>query len=208
MQTVALPHTLYLVRHGETDWNAEGRLQGGRDIPLNDLGRAQAKEAASRFRDLASSRSHLAPASLTAAEVDYVCSPMGRARETMEIFRNALGFEPDSYRVEETLREITFGEWEGKTWREVRKSDPDRASFRERDKWRYVPPGGESYVMLSERIRPWLSALRRPTIIVSHGGVARAILALTGAARPEDAATMDIWQGKILIITGSKYEWA
>lgn len=197
MQTLALAHKLYLVRHGETDWNVEGRLQGGRDIPLNELGRVQAREAAGRLRDLA----------LGVDDFNYICSPMGRARETMEIFRNALGLQPKTYGVEETLREITFGEWEGMTWREVRKAHPDQATCRERDKWGYVPPGGESYAMLSERIRPWLSRLDRPTLTVSHGGVARAILALTGAARPQDAATTDIWQGKILIISGCRHEW-
>jgi broad specificity phosphatase PhoE len=198
MQILALPHTLYLVRHGETDWNVEGRLQGGRDIPLNDLGRLQAKEAAGRLRDLARTHDNL----------DYVCSPMNRARETMEIFRNGLGLPPQIYRVEETLREITFGEWEGMTWREVRKTAPERAACSERDKWNYVPPGGESYAMLGERIRPWLSTITQPTLTVSHGGVARAILALAGAATPKDAASIDIWQGKILVVTGARYEWA
>lgn len=202
MQTLKLPHTLYLVRHGETDWNVEGRLQGGRDIPLNDVGRLQAKEAASRLRDLA-----LTEHAIASGDFDYVCSPMSRARETMEIFRDTLGLDPQAYHVEESLREITFGAWEGMTWREVRKADPDRASCRERDKWGYVPPGGESYALLSERIRPWLSALDRPTLTVSHGGVARAILALTGAAKPNDAATTDIWQGKILIISDGRHKW-
>jgi broad specificity phosphatase PhoE len=197
MQSLTLPSTLYLVRHGETDWNVEGRLQGGQNIPLNDLGRLQAKEAAGRLRDLG----------VVYDDLDYVCSPMDRARETMEIFRDTIGLVPQRYRVEETLREITFGEWEGMTWREVRKAHPDQAVFRERDKWGYVPPGGESYAMLSERVRPWLSALTRPTLTVSHGGIARAILALTGAAKPRDAATTDIWQGKILVISGSRHEW-
>lgn len=197
MQKLNVPHALYLVRHGETDWNAEGRLQGGRDIPLNDVGRRQAAEAAGRLRDLG----------LPYDSLDYVCSPMSRARETMEILRAALGLRPDAYRVDNLLSEITFGDWEGMTWREVRKADADRARFRERDKWGYVPPNGESYAMLCERIRPWLAGLAGPTLTVSHGGIARAILALTGAARPLDAATMDIWQGKILKIAHSHHEW-
>jgi broad specificity phosphatase PhoE len=197
MQTLTLPCDLYLVRHGETDWNAEGRLQGGQNIPLNDIGRSQAKEAAGRLRDQA----------LNCDILDYVCSPMQRARETMEILRAALGMQPHAYHVETTLSEITFGDWEGMTWREVRKADPDRASCRERDKWSYMPPNGESYAMLCERIRPWLVSLQRPTLAVSHGGIARAILALTAAVRPLDAATTDIWQGKILKIVGSRHEW-
>lgn len=197
MQTLNLPCELYLVRHGETDWNAEGRLQGGRDIPLNDVGRHQAKEAAGRLRNLA----------VTYASLDFVCSPMQRARETMEILRATLGMAPQAYHVERTLSEITFGDWEGMTWREVRKADPARASSRERDKWGFVPPNGESYATLCERIRPWLAGLQRPTVTVSHGGIARATLALTGAVPPLEAANTDIWQGKILKIVGSRHEW-
>ena len=140
-------------------------------------------------------------------DLDFVCSPMSRARETMEIFRTALGLHPHTYRIAESLREITFGDWEGMTWREVRKMDPDRAHFRERDKWGYIPPNGESYGTLSERVRPWLASLSRPTLAVSHGGIARAILALTGALAPQDAATTDIWQGKIIRVSDGRHEW-
>lgn len=197
MNPVSLPFPIYLVRHGETDWNLEGRLQGGRDIPLNDLGRVQAKEAAGRLRNLM----------LPLDEFDFIASPLSRARETMEILRNTLGMNPVCYEIDERLREITFGSWEGLTWREVVKSDPDRAQARKRDKWGYVPPEGESYRMLCERIRPAIGALRGESVIVSHGGVARAVLALTGAADRHEATTMDIWQGRILRVSAGKADW-
>jgi probable phosphoglycerate mutase len=194
---MSLPGRLYLVRHGETDWNREGRLQGGQDIPLNDLGRTQAREAARRLRGLVQGYDGLA----------FVASPMRRARETMELLRDELGLPSADYRVDDRLRELTFGEWEGMTWREVRKADPDRARARTRDKWGYVPPGGESYRMLAERLRPVLAALAPESVVVSHGGVARAILALIGAVDPADAALADIWQGKILVVDGGRAEW-
>lgn len=197
MLPISLPHRLILVRHGETDWNREGRLQGGRDIPLNDLGRRQAAEAAGRLKALE-------PAY---AELDYIGSPMQRARETMDILRRELGLPEGGYVVEDRLRELTFGEWEGFTWRDVRKAEREQAQLRERDKWGFVPPGGESYRMLAERVRPVLEGLRRETVIVSHGGVARAVLALVGAVAPRDAARVDIWQGKLLVVTGDKAEW-
>jgi len=197
MLSISLPHRLILVRHGETDWNREGRLQGGQDIPLNDLGRRQAAEAAGRLKALE-------PAY---AELDYIGSPMQRARETMDILRRELGLPEGGYVVEDRLRELTFGEWEGFTWRDVRKAEREQAQLRERDKWGFVPPGGESYRMLAERVRPVLEGLRRETVIVSHGGVARAVLALVGAVAPRDAARVDIWQGKLLVVTGDKAEW-
>lgn len=197
MVPLSLPHRLILVRHGETDWNREGRLQGGQDIPLNDLGRNQAAEAAGRLKALE-------PAY---ADLDYIGSPMQRARETMDILRRELTLPAGEYRIDDRLRELTFGEWEGFTWRDIRKAEREQAHLRERDKWGFVPPGGESYRMLAERVRPVLEELKRETVIVSHGGVARAILALVGAVAPREASMVEIWQGKLLVVSGNKADW-
>ena len=107
-------HHLYFIRHGETDWNAEARLQGQQDVPLNEFGRVQAEEAGERLRRAVP---HY-------PDVDYVASPLLRARETMERLRAAIGLEPPSYRVDERLKELSFGDWEGLTWRELRRRDP------------------------------------------------------------------------------------
>jgi broad specificity phosphatase PhoE len=188
---------LYFVRHGETDWNAEGRLQGQQDIPLNALGRVQAEEAGLRLHRLVGDVGHL----------DYVASPLGRTRETMERLRAAVGLDPSDYRLDPRLVELTFGEWEGMTWKEVRKAAPQLAAARERDKWGYVPPGGESYAMLAERVRPVLADLSRDTVVVAHGGVARALLSAACGVSSRHAASLDIWQGKVLVIAGRTHEW-
>lgn len=198
MNVTASRPTIYFIRHGETDWNVEGRLQGQRDIPLNDIGRVQAEEAGRRLQGLVERYEDL----------DYVASPMGRTRETMERMRDALGLFPGHYRLDERLVELTFGAWEGMTWKEVRKAEPQAAAMRERDKWNYVPPGGgESYAMLAQRIRPILDDITRETVIVAHGGVARAFLAIACGISTRDAASLDIWQGKVLVIEGRKHRW-
>lgn len=197
MLPLAHPHRLLLVRHGETDWNREGRLQGSQDIPLNALGRRQAGEAAERLLGLG----------LDFSALDFVCSPMQRAQETMRLLRRGLGLPEEDFRTDQRLRELTFGEWEGLTWGEVLKKDRIRADARERDKWGYQPPGGESYAMLAERLRPCISELTREAIVVSHGGVARGLLALTGATRTDRAALVDIWQGKILALSKGEAHW-
>lgn len=197
MLPLTLSHRLILVRHGETDWNREGRLQGGQDIPLNALGREQAAEAAGRLKTLAPNF----------ADLDYLCSPMQRARETMDILRRELAMTPGEYRFDERLKELTFGSWEGFTWRDIRKAEREQAGLRERDKWGFVPPGGESYRMLAERVRPVLEELARETVIVSHGGVARAVLALVGAVSPQKASMVEIWQGKLLVVEGNSADW-
>ena len=197
MQTLTIPGRLLLIRHGETEWNLAGRLQGGQDIPLNDLGRRQAAEAAERLRKLVPDF----------AGLDYVASPMQRARETMEILRETLSLPREGYRLDERLKELTFGDWEGLTWKEVRKQEREQAQMRERDKWGFVPPRGESYRMLAERLRPVLESLLPDAVVVSHGGVARAILALVGAVKPAEAALFEIWQGKILAVNGGTATW-
>jgi probable phosphoglycerate mutase len=189
---------IYFIRHGETDWNLEGRLQGQKDIPLNDVGRVQAEEAARKLEALVPHFEDLA----------YVASPMTRTRETMEILRATLGLHPEVYRLDDRLVELTFGVWEGMTWKEVRKAEPALAALREQDKWHYAPPGGgESYAMLVDRIRPILDDLTRDTVIVAHGGVARAFLAICCGVSSRQAASMDIWQGRILVIEGRNHRW-
>ncbi|MGO4704639.1 histidine phosphatase family protein [Microvirga sp. 2MCAF38] len=195
----SLRPTIYFVRHGETDWNLEGRLQGQKDIPLNDFGRVQAEEAGRRLQALTPHPEDL----------DYVSSPMLRTRETMEIMREALGLHPTAYRLDDRLVELTFGAWEGLTWKEVRALTQQGAAARERDKWGFAPPGGgESYAMLTERVAPILDGITRETVMVGHGGVARAFLTVACGVNRRHAVNMDIWQGKVLVIEGRKHYWA
>src|SRR5262249_8374450 len=144
---------LYYIRHGETDWNREGRLQGRQDTPLNAFGRQQAEACADILQNLIA-RQGRAPA-------DYSCvsSPLRRARETIEILRATLGLDRADYKVDARLREIEFGEWEGWTLAEVRARDAAGLAARERDKWGFKPPGGESYAEVSDRMAEWYAGL-------------------------------------------------
>lgn len=143
-----------------------------------------------------------------AAALSYIASPLGRTRETMELLRGALGLPQSTYDLDDRLKELTFGRWEGMTWREVRARDAAAASRREHDKWGFVPPDGESYAMLASRLAPVLGGLDSDTVMVSHGGVARAVLALRGLASEREAPRLDIWQGKVLVVASDGYRWA
>ena len=101
--------TIYYIRHGETEWNADGRLQGAQDIPLNDLGRKQAASAGGILADL------FARDGRDEQSLAFIASPLGRARSTMELVRGALNLPPDDYAVDDRLREIGYGQWEGST---------------------------------------------------------------------------------------------
>lgn len=190
------PRILF-VRHGETDWNVEGRLQGQTDIPLNPLGRIQAEDAGRRLAKLLDNP----------AQSQWLVSPLGRTRETAEIARRALGLDPRSYNTDDRLKEITFGSWEGFTWAELRKKDPLIESARNQQKWDYVPPQGESYAMLTERLKPWVETLVEERVVVSHGGVARALMAMLTDIPVHDAPRQDIWQGRVLVFENNRFHW-
>ncbi|MDP2410063.1 MAG: histidine phosphatase family protein [Pseudolabrys sp.] len=197
MAPAARPTVFYL-RHGETDWNVAGRLQGRRDIPLNARGRAQASHCGQLLRDLFTKQGR-DPASL-----DYVSSPLGRARETMALARTALGLPADDYAVTEQLAELSFGDWEGFTIAQLHERDPARISQREHDKWHFQPPGGESYKMVGARMRDWYESLTGDTVAVAHGGTARGLMATLGIARPAAAPLIDITQGVLYVFEGGE----
>lgn len=192
------PSKLYYLRHGETDWNVEGRLQGQRDVPLNARGRAQASRSGEILRDLFA-RDNLDPSSL-----DYLSSPLGRARESMELARTALGLAAEGYRTETALTEISFGDWEGFTIPELHKRDPQGVDAREHDKWHFTPPGGESYEIMAVRMRAWYDRLVRDTVVAAHGGTARGLMASLGIAPPAVAPLLNIGQGVIYVFEGER----
>ena len=103
----------------------------------------------------------------------------------MEIARDAMGLPPSRYRLDPVLKEISFGAWEGLTWREIEARDPKGVSVRRKDKWDFVPPEAESYAMLAERLRSWLDRLAGDALVVSHGGVARALMTLIAGVAPK-----------------------
>lgn len=190
------PPTIYYVRHGETDWNVAGRLQGRRDIDLNARGRAQARHVGSIMRDL------FARDGRDAASFDYVSSPLKRATETMQLLRHVLGLDPDGFRRDERLAELSFGDWEGFTIAQLHDRDPQRIAQREHDKWHFVPPNGESYRMVAERMRDWHASLVNDTVATAHGGTARGLIADLGIAKPAAAPLLDIEQGMVYVFRG------
>lgn len=196
------PHRIVFVRHGETPYNAESRLQGQRDIPLNGKGREQASAVGRILRE----RMPDEIARLDAAGAFYA-SPLMRTRQTMELARAAMGLDPERYQIAPMLMELTFGDWEGLTWPEVERQDAVRARAREADKWNFAPPRGESYAMLAERVRPWLDALAGDCLIASHGGVARALMAMLGGVASAVAENANIWQGRALIFDKGAFRW-
>lgn len=189
--------TLYIVRHGETDWNRDRRYQGQRDIPLNAVGRAQAQRNGEALRTVM-------PA---IAAVDFVASPLGRARETMEIMRTALGLPPEAYDIDERLRELSYGSWEGQLQADLPKLDPEGWGTRKRDPYRWRPSGGESYADLMVRTVDWLSGITGDTLVAAHGGVVRTLQAHVCGLDPERVPILEAPQDKVLLLRDGAMRW-
>ena len=170
---------VFLARHGETDYNAQGRFQGLGAVPLNAHGRQQAHELATR-----------------AALHDFAalwCSPLLRARQTAEIVAVEVRLVP---REDARLVETDTGEWTDRWFADVRAEDPDGfAAFQRADR-EFAFPGGESFRDQTVRV---MAALReigkgpRPVLVVSHGMAIRLAFAALGApiAAIPNAALLD-----------------
>jgi probable phosphoglycerate mutase len=172
---VTAPLPIVLIRHGETSWNAEGRIQGSSDVPMSEAGRA----AVARWRlpdDFAGYR--------------WMASPLVRARDTALV----LGADPQTLTLDARLCEMHWGEWEGLTLDDLSAEMTEIRARRAREGLDFRAPGGESNRDMQRRLRAWIDdVLRdgRPTIAVAHKGVVRALVSLaTGwdmrAALPRD----------------------
>jgi broad specificity phosphatase PhoE len=186
---------IYYIRHGETAWNAEGRFQGSQDIPLNDLGRTQAVAAGGILADLIARDGH------ALSSLPFVASPLSRARLTMELVRETLKLPPDEYAVDDRLREIGYGQWEGLTLPEMELHDAATFASRNVDKWGIAAPAGESYASVTLRMRDWFNSLSADTVAVAHGGTMRALMVAQGIATPSEAADTPIGQGVVYVFS-------
>jgi broad specificity phosphatase PhoE len=184
---------IYYIRHGETSWNAQGRLQGTQDIALNDLGRHQAVHAGGVLADL------LRRDGRDKAVLPFVASPLQRARETMELVRGALELPEETYGLDDRLREIGYGVWEGSTLAEMQAADPELYAKRLTAKWTMAPEGGETYAEVQQRMREWYDSVRSDAVAVAHGGTARALMVALGIETPESAADLPIEQGAVYV---------
>ncbi|MBN1438826.1 MAG: alpha-ribazole phosphatase [Anaerolineales bacterium] len=169
----AEPLTVFLVRHGRTAWNREGRFQGWSDAPLDDEGLEQAKFLGRR---------------LAGRPLDAVySSDLIRAAATARIIAGRRGCP---LRADPRLRELSFGDWEGKTFAEIAESHPDQFRAWRRDPTANAPPGGETLAQLAARTGSvWgdLRALQSPrhVAVVAHGGSLQMLICIALDLPPE-----------------------
>ena len=189
---------IYLVRHGRTEFNAEGRFQGRLDSPLTPLGIEQAGRCGALLKGLIGDPAHWT----------LVASPLGRAVHTAEIIARGLGLSLDFAR-DPRLAEIGMGQWDGLTIEDIDIVSPGVLAGSTRYDFFFRAPDGERYDPFAARLGEWLSeamADDRPRIAVSHGVAGRVLRGLYARMDPEAALKLDAPQDAIYRLTKGRIE--
>ena len=181
---------IYLVRHGETEWNRSRRYQGQLDSRLTENGIRQAESVGNLI-------SKIIP---NLEDIPFYCSPLGRCRETAARICNAAALDPKKLIYEDYLMEIHCGHWQTWTRKEVAKRWPNEVAEYKANVWNYeIPGGGENCHTLQNRARRWLHTMReeRRAIVVSHGMIGRIIRGLCCSLAPKEVLALEVPQGVI-----------
>ena len=178
-----MTQVIYFVRHGETTWNRQGRMQGHLDAPLTARGLAEAR------RDGAALRAAIAGHD----PYHLVFSPLRRTRETATIIAEEVGPCVAGRRSDDRLKEVSWGAWDGLTFDQIKARDPEIWQARLRDRWNVAPPSGESYRMLYERVAEWFAGVadHPRLIVVSHGALGRVLRGVYLQLAPEEILALD-----------------
>lgn len=185
LRAPVLEAPLYVLRHGQTAWNVERRLQGAQNSDLTVLGRQQATAAG---RKLAT----LLPTERQA--VRFLRSPLGRTRETSLLVGRELGIDPSEWQDDPRLAEHASGAWEGLTWPEIERERPGTYAAWKRDPHGAGPPGGESHRDLERRSASLLAEIagsRVCTVVVGHGVSGAVLRGLAQGMRASEALALD-----------------
>lgn len=173
---------LYILRHGETHWNAEHRMQGSLNSPLTEQGRAHAAQQAELLEHI----------DLTGFAV--LCSPQGRAFETAAI---ALARKVPFVRTDDRLCEITVGEWQGRLRSELKVDGPIEDTPDGPIGLYEHAPGGEGFARLEIRCRDFLDSLTGPAVLITHGITSRMLRATILGIGRDNLAKLPGGQGVV-----------
>jgi probable phosphoglycerate mutase len=175
---------IWLVRHGQTEFNATGRIQGAKDSPLTPLGVQQGERLGGLLRGIAPKDARI------------IASPLGRTQHTARLIRQNGGFDVE-IETDARLVEISLGDWDGMLKDDIRELAPDYDAGKRRWSWFFDAPGADSYEAMTERLGGWLEDVRArggPIIAVSHGVAGRILRGLFLQLPRDEALMLDIPQ--------------
>ncbi len=160
--------TIFLIRHGQTEWNVDRRFQGRLNSPLTKKGRLQAKENALKLKKYIDKFDN----------IKIFSSPLGRAKETVEIICNELEIDKSNIIYDNRIMEFSYGIFEGQKVEDMLKTEEFQK--READKWNYQIENGESYRIVQKRVKDFLDEIKfeKEIILVAHEMVNRTIRGL------------------------------
>lgn len=189
---------IYIVRVCETAWEREGRHLGYRDSPISAKGIEQARTAGRVLRSLLGDR----------RSVCVETSPLGRAGHTAALLCVELGLPPGAMIVSPQLIDYNLGSWQGLTNAEIDARYPGARLSREKDKWRYVVPGGESYADVHKRVQQWLAGRRlaQVTLAVTHGMISRVLQGAYAGMTPEEMLRRSHFQNRVYRLYDGRVE--
>jgi len=184
---------LLIMRHGQTEWNRAGMMQGRLDSPLTDCGRVQALAYNARMREVELTPEHRA-----------YSSPQGRAMQTA-----TLAFEGlfDDWTVEAALSEIDIGEASGMIAEDVFHAFPQLDQYSGQIGWQFHLPGGETFDQIRARAETWLTSLSGPAVVVSHGVFIRVLMSVIFGVGEDKLDDLPGGQGGIHRICDGTHEF-
>ncbi|SDK05662.1 histidine phosphatase family protein [Aliiruegeria lutimaris] len=175
---------MFILRHGETVWNVEGRMQGGLVSPLTERGRAQALRQGEILRRAG------------AEGLPVYSSPQGRALETARLAMPGAALIED-----QRLAEIDMGAWQGLTYGEIRRVSPEIPAAPDSFLWKFAAPGGERLEEMLVRLRDFLSEVPAEAVVVTHGVASQLLRGCTLKLDLAAMAALDDPQGVVHRVT-------
>lgn len=185
--------TIYLLRHGETEFNTQGRYQGELDSPLTEAGVQQVQQNAQMLKSLIRNSN----------EWKIVSSPLGRAMQSTEIICETIGYDVKKVEKDERLTEVAVGQWAGLTTKEIESSWPNLFQNTDMYNWYFNAPNGEAYDSVVSRLSAWLKDIQHvPNVIaISHGLTGRILRGIYADLKKDDALKLEVSQDVFFKLT-------
>ncbi len=189
---------IYLLRHGETVFNTQGRYQGELDSSLTTDGIEQVRNISKLLKMYIHDPN----------EWEIITSPLGRARQSTDIICETIGFDRKKVTIDNRLSEVSVGAWAGLTTKEIEDSWPELLKNTDSYNWYFNSPNGESYNSVVERVSEWLESIKnRPKIIaVSHGLTGRILRGVYSNLEKEHALKLEVSQNTFFKLSNQNIE--
>jgi broad specificity phosphatase PhoE len=193
-----LEQIIYLIRHGETVFNSQGRYQGEMDSPLTADGIEQVENIAKLLKINID----------TTDEWEVISSPLGRAQRSTEIICDILGWDVKKINIDDRLKEVSVGSWAGLTTQEIKASWPELINQTNHYNWYFNSPDGESYMAVVKRATEWLNSIKnkKKVIVVSHGLTSRIIRGVYGQLETDQTLRLEVSQTTFFKLTNHTIE--